>query len=232
MNERTRPPSSQPRRADACRNHERILDAARDAFGEIGVAVGMADVARRAGLGVGTVYRHFPTKEALVDALLLDRLTTAARAAENAAAGETEPWAALEAFLRTVTTLQVEDRSLSEFIGGRIPGSAELRHQRNALFETFSALVTTAQRAGQLRADVEANDIRVAMICVARAIGGEWPDADWVLHRYLGLILDGLRAPGHTALGGTAPTTEELGIAEKQDRHPVAFSPGRRHWDT
>jgi AcrR family transcriptional regulator len=222
--------TQRPLRADARGNHERILRAATDAFGERGVEVQMADIAMRAGVAIGTVYRHFPTKEALVDALLLDRLATVAQAARQAAAAESESWAALEGFLRTVTTLQVQDRSLSEFIGGRISGSAELRQLLKDLFETFSVLVDDAKQAGQLRADVEANDIRVAMICVARAAWGDWPDANWVLKRYIGFVLDGLRAPGHTTLGGAPPTTAELGIAEAQGRNPTAFNPGRRRW--
>jgi AcrR family transcriptional regulator len=231
MKKRTGTQASRRLRIDAQRNRQHILTTARETFAEMGVGVGMTDIAKRAGLGIGTMYRHFPNKEALVDALLRDQLATATQTAKEAAAGEMNPWDALEAFLRTMATLLIENRSLSQFIGGRIPGSAELRKQRNALFKLFSELTDNAQRAGELRADIEANDIRVAMICIVRAVWGDWPDTDWVVQRYLGLILDGLRAPGRTRLGGQPPSTKGLGLAKRQDRQSAAFKPGPRQWD-
>lgn len=221
--------TGQARRADARRNRARILHAARDLFAEHGVEVQMSDVADRAEVASGTVYRHFPTKEALVDALLADRLTSAVAATRAAVAEHSDPWQALVAFLRTITASQVADRALSQYIGGRIPGSADLRRQRDELFADFETLVHTAHEVEQLRGDIEATDIRVAMICVARAAAADWPGPDWLLDRYLPLVLDGLRAPGHTDLGNQpAPATELDQPTDEQGQSP--FSRGRRRW--
>lgn len=222
------PPPPRPQRADARTNRRRILQAAQATFGEFGVDAQMTDVAARAQLAVGTVYRHFPTKEALVDALLLERLTAAGAAARAAAEAETDPWSALEGFLRTVTTVQLSDRSLAQFIGGRIPGSPELRSLLRDLFDSFSDLVAEAQRAGEVRADVEAIDIRMAIICVARAGWGEWPDPDWILQRYLPVVLDGLRAPGRTPVEGQPPPPDFA--PTERSPGPAAFRRGRRRW--
>lgn len=232
MPERESPsPAGGPRRADARDNRARIMAAATEIFAEQGVDVQMSDVARRARVSIGTLYRNFPTKEGLVDTLLLQRLHTVTRAARHAAARETDAWASLEAFLRAIAGLQVGDRSLSQYIGGRIPGSSEARKLLEDLFVDFSAIVERAQQAGQLRGDVEASDIRVAMICVARAVWSDWPDADWVQQRFLGLLLEGLRAPGHATLPGTPmPRTGVVDIGER--RQAPAFRRGRRSWDT
>lgn len=220
-------PQDEPQRADARRNRQHLLQVAMEAFAEHGVDVQMADIARRAGLAVGTVYRHFPTKEALVEALLHDRLGLVAQAAE-AARAQADPWAALEGFIRQVTALQIEHRVLSEFIGGRIPATPELAGRLGDTFDVFATLVTAAKQAGQLRADIEANDIRVIVICIARAITGDWPGPGWVLDRYLAVVLDGLHAPGRTELRGNPPAAE-LDIRPSASAW-AAFRRGRRPW--
>jgi AcrR family transcriptional regulator len=221
-------PQHEPRRADAQRNRQRLLRVAMEAFAEHGVDVQMAAIARRAGLAVGTVYRHFPTKEALVEALLLDRLGLVAEAAQ-AAQAEPDPWAALEGFIRQVTALQIEHRVLSEFIGGRIPATSELQDRLGATFEVFSTLVARAKRAGQLRADVESNDIRVMVICIARAVTGDWPGPEWVRDRYLGVVLDGLHAPGRVKLPGHPPAATDIDAPPDASAR-AAFRRGRRPW--
>lgn len=216
-------------RADARRNRARLLDAATVLFAERGVEVQMSDVAERAAVASGTVYRHFPTKEDLVDALLADRLTAAAAATRAAVAEHSDPWQALAAFLRTITASQVADRALSQYIGGRISGSAELREQRDELFADFDTLVQAARANGQLRHDIEATDIRVAMICIARASAADWPGPDWLLDRYLPVLLDGLRAPGHTTLSGQPAADVQLNEpATTHNQSP--FTRGRRRW--
>lgn len=221
-------PSPGQQRADARRNRERLLAAAMDVFAEHGVDVQMAQIARRAGLATGTVYRHFPTKEALVDALLISRVGLVAQAARDARA-QPDPWAALEGFIRQVTALQLEHRVLSQFIGGRIPGSPELREQLAAAFEVFAALVARARDTGQLRAGIDANDIRAMVICIARAAAADWPGPGWILDRYLSVVLDGLRAPGRTCLAGNPPAAGDLaGHSARATRRD--FQRGRRGW--
>ena len=155
------------------------------AFTEQGADVHMASIAERANVGIGTVYRHFPTKQALVNAILADRLTAAIAVAASAVSEEHQPWDALERFLRFITAALIRDRILSHFIGGRITSSPALQSQRYQLFEIFTTLVTRARQAGQLRPDAEPNDIRQVAICLARAVTGNGPDPGWVLDRYL-----------------------------------------------
>jgi AcrR family transcriptional regulator len=219
-----------PHRADARRNRELLLAAAMDAFAEHGVDVQMGQIARRAGLATGTVYRHFPTKEALVDALLISRLDLVAQAAWDARA-QPDPWTALEGFTRKVTALQLEHRELAQFIGGRIRGSPELQERLAATFEVFTALVARARQAGQLRAGIDANDIRATVICIARAAAADWPGPGWILDRYLSVVLDGLHAPGRTRLAGAPPPADELG-RPAAPATPTAFRRGRRGWPT
>lgn len=220
-----------PRRSDALRNRERILAAATAAFSEQGVDTAMTDIADRAGIGMGTVYRNFPTKEALVDALLLDRLVGATEQATAIRAGTDDPWSALERFIRFVVDLQVTDRAVAQFIGGRINGSPQLREQRDALFEAVGEIVRDAQHAGQLRPDVDASDIRMLVTTVARSLWHDSPATRRVLQRYLALILDGLRAAGHTPLTGPPLTMDELEGAVSHSRgHQPAFNPGQRRW--
>lgn len=220
------PSARRPQRADARRNRQGLLAAAMDAFAEQGVDVNMADIARRAGIATGTVYRHFPTKQALVDALLIDRLALVDAAVRDARSGGHDPWEALERFIREVTALQLGHRALSQFIGGRIPGSPELRKHLDAVFDTFASLVDAAKRNGQLRPDVEANDIRVIVICIARAGAADWPPPDWILDRYLGVVLDGLRHPTPTPLTGSPPGPEP---GDHPETSPTAsFRRGRR----
>lgn len=215
-----------PQRADARRNRERLFAAAMDAFAEQGVDVNMADIARRAGIATGTVYRHFPTKQALVDALLIDRLALVDTAVREARSGDRDPWEALERFIREVTAIQLSHRALSQFIGGRVPGSLELRKRLGAVFDTFACLVDAAKRNGQLRPDVGANDIRVIVICIARAGATDWPPPDWILDRYLGVVLDGLRHPGLTPLPGSSP--DPAPGDHPETRPTVSFRRGRR----
>jgi AcrR family transcriptional regulator len=224
-----RPSSEQRQRADARRNRHRLLAAAMEAFAEEGVDAQMSSIARRANLAVGTLYRHFPTKEALVDALLLDRLALVGVAAESAAT-EPDPWRALEGFIRQVTVLQIEHRALSEFIGGRVRGSPELRLQLRAIFGVFAELVVRAKDSGQLRPDIGADDIRVIVICIARALAWDWPQPAWVLDRYLGVVVDGLRAPGKTCLRESRLSVGPDDPAESSAVPP--FRPGKRGWRT
>src|SRR4051812_2911433 len=111
-------PSQAPRRRDAQRNRERILTATRAAFQERGLDVGVDEIARRAGVGMGTLYRHFPTKDALIDAILevrFQELTTAA----DEALGEADPWAGFKRFLYRAAELQVDDRGFKDALAAR-----------------------------------------------------------------------------------------------------------------
>lgn len=215
-------------RADARRNRDAILRAADQAFGQRGVDAQMSDVARLAGLGVGTLYRHFPTKEALVDALLLDHLEHAESLA-RAAATEPDPWTGLERLILSIGELSA-NRYLAQFMGGRINGSPALRQQRRAVFEVLSCLTDAAKRSGKLRQDVAATDLLIIITTLARAGWGGSELAHRTTARHLGIVLDGLRAPATRALEGEPLSHNDISTLaeESAPRDCDAFRRGQR----
>ncbi len=185
-----------PRRADARRNREAIVSAARQVFARHGREAQMDDVARRAKVGVGTVYRHFPTKEALLAALAEDRFRQLAEHAQDALASA-DPWDAFEIFLRRWASLQASDRALSQVLAESPNLMCVAASERGDLMAAMQTLVGGAQAAGVLRADVRAMDVPMIMCGLAR--DGGPPGASW--ERMLAIVLDGLRASaGNVAL--------------------------------
>ena len=184
---------SRPLRADARRNRERVLQAARATFASEGLDAQMDEIARRAGVGVGTVYRHFPTKDALVEALWHDKwervIALTREAAENP-----DPWAGLVEMFERGTTMQSEDLGWCEAAGARL-GAAKLpgleAHQA-ALAEVATGLLDRAKREGKLRSDFDFDDISRIFCATAGVIATYGPNAR---QSFLRVILDGLR-PG------------------------------------
>jgi AcrR family transcriptional regulator len=200
---------TRPLRSDAARNREEILCAARAAFAEQGVATQMDEIARRAGLGVGTLYRNFPTKEALVEALLLERLELLEAELAVALEVESTPWEAFARFIRIVAQAQMQDRALLEFTGGKITGGETLRGKRRLLHRMVADLVERAQASGELRADIETGDLPVLISGISRTLWLSGPTAETLAERYVAILLDGLRAPGRESLPGRALTIAE-----------------------
>src|SRR3954468_15807059 len=122
MTQSAAPPTDRPLRADAERNRERILAAAREAFAEDGLDVGLHQIAKRAGVGVGTVYRRFPEKDQLVEALFEDRIDEVLGIAE-AALAEDDAWTGLEHYLYRTCELQVADHGLHQLVFAGDKGS-------------------------------------------------------------------------------------------------------------
>jgi AcrR family transcriptional regulator len=180
--------TERPLRADARRNRERVLAAAREAFAESGFAVPLDEIAERAGVGPGTVYRHFPTKEALFEAVALARvqdLTADARARADAA----DPRAAFEGFLDRLAEEAVAKRDLPDALDGARPeavaaAAAEMQ-------EALAVLLRRAQDAGVVRADVGVPDLVALMKGLIQSVRGS---ADPELaRRVLAVVRDGLR---------------------------------------
>jgi len=178
-----------PLRADARRNRERILQAARCACAEHGVSVQMDDVARGAGVGVGTVYRHFPTKEALIEALVAEKFRITTENLRQALDIE-DPWEAFAEGLRRNAEVMASDAALREALARLAPVAGHSAHGR-AEFEALAArLVARAQEAGALRDDVTVADVGALMAGLSGSMAR--PDLDW--RRHLEILLDGLRA--------------------------------------
>jgi AcrR family transcriptional regulator len=185
-------------RADARRNRQAVIDAAKRLFAESGLETQMPDVARAANVGVGTVYRHFPTKEHLIAAIATQHFE---RMAERGRADLElpDPWDGICDFIQFAIQLQADDRGLCEVMGSR-PDLMNSVAGEAGLPELCDKLVKRAQRSGQLRADLDWEDVPM----IACGIGhvthdgpvpsvGRWP-------RLVQIILDGLRAPGSASL--------------------------------
>ena len=184
--------TERPLRADARRNRERILASARAAFAESGADAQIDDVARHAGVGVGTVYRHFPTKQALVTELVRQtfRLFTGwARAALEAGG---EPFALIEGLLRRIAETAAGDAGVQYALASSDAQAArsEARAEQDELIAVIAELIERARRAGTIRPGIEATDIAMLICGVVSAMGPR-PGFDW--RRHLDLVIDALR---------------------------------------
>jgi AcrR family transcriptional regulator len=177
-------------RADARRNRERVVEAARRCMARDGLDAGIEDIARAAGVGVGTVYRHFPNKDELVDALALERFERMREIALEALEEE-DPQQGFELFMRRCAQIQTDDRALSELLVSR-PDSMVRAADRVGMIDLADQVLKRAQKAGAVRKDAEARDIPMVMCALAGTYRNPHGDPD----RYIAIMLDGLRAPG------------------------------------
>jgi AcrR family transcriptional regulator len=183
-------------RADARRNREAVIEAARKLMATDGLDTQMDDIARAAGVGVGTVYRHFPTKEELIYALAEHRFERLAELARSALAKD-DPGPAFEDFLYRSAELQATDRSLSEVMRDR-PDAMQAGAQKAGLLELVREAMTRAQDAGAIRLDAEAEDVPMLMCGLGTSTpGNDGPfvsPTSW--RRFMAIVIDGLKAPG------------------------------------
>ena len=188
------PASARPLRRDAQRNRDAILAAARQAFCDRGLEAPLEEIARGAGVGIGTLYRHFPSRVELLDSVLTDTVQAHVDAAERALAAD-DPWEGFAAYLEAAGRLQAANRGLNDAMGMRFPNATALEAAKNRLFDLVGELVRRAQASGQLRADLTPEDLaflnwgNARIMQAGRAAGA--PDA-W--RRHLGFLLDGYRA--------------------------------------
>jgi AcrR family transcriptional regulator len=195
------------RRADAQRNRERLVGAARELFASVGVDVSVREVAGRAGVGVGTLYRHFPTREELVDAVLEEALEEAVAVAE-AALAEDDAWLGLELFLERTLELHARNRGLKDVVETQGRGRAEATRRR--IRPLVARLVERAQAQGSLRPDVAPEDLSLVFWACDRVIEVAGEVAPELWRRQLGLLLDGLRAQAAHPLPAPPPTRAQL----------------------
>jgi AcrR family transcriptional regulator len=197
-------------RADATRNRERIVSAAREAIVEFGPDVPFDEVARRAGVGNATLYRHFTDRGELIRQVILSVMARTAERAETALAEESDAFAALRRFVFEAAQERIGALCpmLSDAFDCQDP-AVVARTER--LQTAVTALMDRARAAGQLRQDVLVGDLMVALTQLTRPLPGTGCGGfDRFVHRHLQLFLDGLRAPAGSVLVGTAATLEEL----------------------
>jgi len=209
-------------RADARRNRERILAAARAAFAEDGADVQMESIARRAEVGIGTLYRNFPTKQALISEIsrqwVTDGADRVAQALENP-----DPWAGVVETVRGGAAAMARDMGLRHTFGELVAG--EVCPQESARMRAgVAALVDRAHAAGAIRADITVDDLQALMCGLSAAIarGGEW-------YRYADVILAGLRPPAGSGPASSGPASSGPASSGPASSGPASSGPAS--WD-
>jgi AcrR family transcriptional regulator len=209
----TSPPASErPLRRDAERNRLRILQAAREVFADRGLDASLDQIAAHAGVGVGTVYRRFPDKDALIDALFEERIDEVAAAGQRALSAP-DPWEGLVGFLHQANALQARDRGLKQaLLAG---GAQRTERAREKVVPIATELVTRAQQAGSLRADLDPLDLAVIQLMVSAIADMTREVSPELWQRALTIIIDGLattrKAP--TPLPGKPLDRDQLAAA-------------------
>ena len=206
-----------PRRADARRNRARVLAAAEELFAERGLKVQMAEVAAQAGVGVGTVCRNFPTKDALIAALLDDMVQSLLRVAE-AALAEPDPEVGLWSYVEAMADLQARSRGLAEEMSAHLNLTAEEYPAKAALRQAIADLLARAQAAGAIRGDIGPADMALLFTGIAQsAVMAGDVDATQ-RRRYLTIVLDGLRPAHPSTLPGRPLGFADLDRARQRRR--------------
>jgi AcrR family transcriptional regulator len=210
--------ASRPLRRDAERNRQRILTAAWEVFSSRGLEVSLDEVARHAGVGVGTVYRRFHTKEDLVEALFVSRIDSVAALAE-AAAEATDPWSGLVSFMEQMVEMLAGDAGLRHMLMFATYGRDRVSYARQRNAPLVGRLVERAKAAGQVRPDLEATDIPFLIFTLAEATQFGRAVSPQIWRRYFSIILDGLRPEraGLTPLPVPALSAEELESTMRQN---------------
>lgn len=179
---------ARPKRADARRNYDKVLSAAREAFSAGGESTALEEIARRAGVGIGTLYRHFPTRQALLEAIYLDEVDAVCRSA--AQLDTTDPWAAFDAWLERVIAYLGTKRALAHELMNYLDRDAPLFQTcRSSLYESGQPLLERAQQAGAVRADVTIADIIGMLMAITKLPTGDREQ----LRHILRVAIDGLR---------------------------------------
>ncbi|WP_370413263.1 TetR/AcrR family transcriptional regulator [Streptomyces fradiae] len=197
-------------RADALRNRERIVTAAREMFVEFGAQVPLDEIARRAGVGNATLYRNFPERADLVREVILSLTARITERAHEAAEEESDPFVALRRFTHAAADERVG--ALCPMLDGDFDKHhPDLLAERSRLEEAVQGLVDRAQAAGRMRTDVGVGDLMVAVSQLTRPLPGTaCLNMDRFVHRHLQLFLDGLETPARSELPGSAATLETL----------------------
>lgn len=187
----SRPQTSDDLRADAARNRARVLEVARERLAAGDATLPMNTIARQAGVGVGTVYRHFPSRQALLESLAMESFEQLLTEARGAAADE-DPGAGLDRLLRYGLRSQLDDPGLAAVLGSSESACPQTSQLRVDLFEAVGRLLGRARKAGAIRPEIEVDDIRRLLCGVEHAVRMGGRDHDEV-DRYMDVLLGGIR---------------------------------------
>lgn len=200
-----------PLRKDAERNRRRILDAARELFAQRGLSATLNDVAHHAGVGVGTVYRRFPDKSQLIEALFEDRVAQLVGSLQEAIA-DPDPWHGMVGFLEHMGETQAHDRAMQQILSGTPDGLERIARIREQLLPLGEQLVRRAQDAGQLHEDIAPTDLPIIQLMLASVIDASRDVEPELWRRYLDLLIRGVAARPAAAnpLRGEPPPPESV----------------------
>lgn len=227
-------------RHDALQNRDRVIQAACKVFAEIGVDAQMTDIAKAADVGVATLYRNFPTKEDLINSVLLDEMARVQHLVEEAAQAPTA-WDGLVRFFQWVTVVQLENRVLPQFVAGRIPGTPELGKHLEAIHVVLEDLTERAKKEGALRRDVNSADLRFALFAMSQVASGHQFSGEratalkTLTRRLVAVVLDGFHyteqpmSEGPPISSRDFDETMHLSMAVESNT-TSAFRRGRRAW--
>ena len=200
--------TARPLRADAERNRARILAAAAEVFADRGLDVSLDDIAAHAGVGVGTVYRRFPDKDALIDALFEDKIDRAVALADEALEIE-DPWEGFTTFMRGMCRMQAGDRGFKDALLATDRGRERVAGARERIAPRALKLLARAQEAGAVRSDLGPFDVPMLNLCVSLIADRTRDVAPDYWERVLTIIIDGLAANGPTTPMPVEPLDRE-----------------------
>jgi AcrR family transcriptional regulator len=181
-------------RVDAERNRQRIVAAAREAFTELGLDVSMEEIARRAGVGIGTLYRRYPTRPDLVAAAFEAKMTVYAEAAQQALA-DPDPWRGFCDYVERICAMQADDRGFTNVLTMTFPTAKRFEADRDRAFADFVRLCERAKAAGKLRADFVAEDLPMFLMANAGVLTATADAAPETWRRLVGYLLQACAAP-------------------------------------
>ncbi len=212
------------RRSDAERNRRRLVDAAEELFRARGLDVGVGEIAERAGVGRGTLFRNFPTKEDLIAAIVVERMHEAAAAGRELQSAE-DPGEALFAFLEQMAGAQQVNRGLFEAVADTWLANAEIRAGHHEVVGALEGLVARAQAVGAVRADVGAMDLLFMLKGVCEAASALSQTEPRIVERHLDLVRAALRPVADSPpLRGRPPTLSDI-ERPFADSEPLAPAP-------
>jgi len=204
--------NARPLRRDAQRNRDLLVAAARRMFAARGVDVPLEDIAKKAGVSIGTLYNRFPTRGELVDAALADKVAGAVELAHKAST-LADPWEGFAWFLEHTCALQAADRGYNELCAKALPDAPEIDRLKARGHELVTTIIDRAQASGQLRPDFHDGDFAFVLWSTATIIEATATTAPDAWRRHLAFMLDGLRAGAAHPLPGRALEPDEVAKA-------------------
>ena len=202
-------------RADAARNREAIVEAARAMFAEQGLEAPLDEIAKRAGTGNATLYRRFPTRGDLVAAVFAEQMAAHVEAVETALADD-DPWNGFASYIETVAAMQARDRGIADLVTMDVSGAPEIEELRSRAYDGVVRLVGRAQQAGVLRQDFTDQDVVLLLMANAGLVERAHGIPAEASARLIHLLLDGFRAQAATD-GPAAPTAREVVAAMRHN---------------